>query len=117
MMSGDIEELEREIAQFCAERDWDMFHTNKELAAAIAIEACELQDAFLWNREASGAELREELADILIYALRMAERNGLDVAQIVREKLAVNAAKYPVEKCRGLATKYTKLNEGNEDGH
>lgn len=106
---SDIRELESKIAAFCAERDWDQFHTNKELSAAIAIEAAELQDAFLWNREANPEKIREELADIFIYALRMAERNGIDVSTIIEEKLAVNAAKYPVAKSRGTAKKYTEL--------
>lgn len=105
---SDIEKLKEEIAAFCSERDWDKFHTNKELAAAIAIEAAELQDPFLWSREAKSEKIREELADIFIYALRMAERNNLDVAEIVREKLAANAAKYPVEKCYGSCKKYTE---------
>ena len=106
---SDIEELKCEVAEFCKARDWDQFHTNKELAAAIAIEAAELQDAFLWNREAKPEKVREELADVFIYALRMAERNNLDVAEIVREKLAANAVKYPVEKSRGTAKKYIEL--------
>lgn len=106
---SDIEELKGEVAAFCKERDWDQFHTNKELAAAIAIEAAELQDAFLWSREAKPEKIREELADVFIYALRMAERNNLDVAEIVREKLAANAVKYPVEMSRGTAKKYTDL--------
>ena len=106
---SDIEELKGEVAAFCKERDWDQFHTNKELAAAIAIEAAELQDAFLWNREAKPEKVREELADVFIYALRMAERNNLDVAEIVRSKLTANAAKYPVEKSKGSAKKYFEL--------
>ena len=106
---SDLEQLKEEIAAFCSERNWDQFHTNKELAAAIAIEAGELQDPFLWNREAKPEKIREELADVFIYALRMAERNKLDVAEIVREKLAANAAKYPVEKCRCSAKKYKDL--------
>ena len=106
-----IRELEAEIAHFCSERDWDNFHTNKELAAAIAIEAAELQDLFLWNRTPTCDEMREELADVLIYSLRMAERNGLDVSEIIHDKMAANAVKYPVDKCRGSATKYTKLKE------
>lgn len=105
---SEIEQLKGEIAAFCTTRDWDQFHTNKELAAAIAIEAAELQDVFLWNREAKPEKVREELADIFIYALRMAERNNLDVAEIVRVKLAANAAKYPVEKFRGSCKKYTE---------
>lgn len=106
---SEIEELKAEIAAFCSEREWDQFHTNKELAAALSIEAAELQDAHLWNREARPEKLREELADVFIYALRLAERNGLDVAEIVREKLARNAMKYPIEKCSGTAKKYTEL--------
>lgn len=108
-MISDIRQLQDEIACFCKERAWDSFHTNKDLAAAIAIEAAELQDAFLWDRNASVGKLREELADIFIYALRMAERNSLDVAEIVRDKLNLNAVKYPVEKCRGSADKYNTL--------
>lgn len=106
---SDIEELKSEVAAFCKTREWDQFHTNKELAAAIAIEAAELQDAFLWNREAKPEKVREELADVFIYALRMAERNNFNVAEIVRAKLSANAVKYPVEKCRGTAKKYTEL--------
>lgn len=108
-MKSEIQELESEIAAFCSEREWDLFHTNRNLAAALAVEASELQDAYLWDREASSEKLKEELADVLIYALRLAERNGLDVAAIVRQKLAVNAEKYPVDKCRGVAKKYTDL--------
>lgn len=108
-MKSEIQELESEIAAFCSEREWDLFHTNRNLAAALAVEASELQDAYLWDREASSEKLKEELADVLIYALRLAERNSLDVAAIVRQKLAVNAEKYPVDKCRGVAKKYTDL--------
>lgn len=117
-MAEEIRELESEIARFCTEREWDSFHSNKDLAAAIAIEAAELQEASLWDRTATIEKIKEELADVFIYALRMAERNGLDVKEIVREKLAVNARKYPVSKCRGSAEKYTKLNEeGCSDGN
>ena len=117
-MSSEIQEIESEIALFCAEREWDQFHSNKDLAAAIAIEAAELQEAFLWDRMASIEKVKEELADVFIYAFRMAERNGLDVKEVVRDKLAVNARKYPVSKCRGSAGKYTKLNEeGCADGN
>lgn len=106
---SEIKELQDEISSFCRDRDWDQFHTNKELAAAIAIEAAELQEVFLWNRTAKQEKIREELADVLIFALRMAERNGLDVAEMVREKIAMNSAKYPVDKARGNASKYTEL--------
>ena len=118
VMTEEIRELETEIARFCTEREWDSFHTNKDLAAAIAIEAAELQEVFLWDRTATIEKIKEELADVFIYAFRMAERNGLDVKEIVREKLLINAAKYPAEKCRGSAEKYTELNEeGCSDGN
>ena len=106
---SDIEQLESEIANFCEERNWSQFHNGKDLAAAIAIEAAELQEAFLWRNNAPVDKVKEELADVFIYALRMAERNGLDVSQIVREKLAINEKKYPVEKAKNLAVKYTEL--------
>lgn len=108
-MKSEIQELELEIAAFCSEREWDRFHTNRNLAAALAVEAAELQDAYLWDREASPEKLNEELADILIYALRIAERNGIDIGKIISEKLQKNAAKYPVGKCRGTAKKYSEL--------
>jgi len=106
-----IAELTSEIVAFCDERDWSQFHNGKDLASAIAIEAAELQEAFLWKRpeDAKTEKVREELADVLIYSLRMAERYGLDVAEIVREKLAANSRKYPVEKAKGSAAKYTDL--------
>lgn len=106
---NDIESLEKEIAAFCSARDWDQFHTNKDLAAAIAIEAAELQEVFLWNREAEPEKIREELADILIFAFRMAERNHISIAEIVREKLDRNGKKYPVDRSRGTAKKYTEF--------
>lgn len=110
-MKSEIEELKAEISSFCEDRDWSQFHNGKDLAAAIAIEAAELQQVFLWKTpdSASFEKIQEELADIFIFALRMAERYGLDVAKIVHEKLAVNATKYPVDKCRGLSKKYTEF--------
>lgn len=108
---SDIKELESLVAEFCEERDWSQFHNGKDLAAAISIEAAELQEAFLWKSvaDAKPEKIKEELADIFIFALRMAERYNLDVAEIVKTKLELNAAKYPAEKCRGTAKKYTEL--------
>lgn len=108
---SDIKDLQDAVAKFCDERDWSQFHNGKDLASAIAIEAAELQEAFLWKTaaEAKPEKIKEELADVFIFALRMAERYGLDVAEIVKSKLALNAAKYPAEKCRGTAKKYTEI--------
>ena len=110
-MTSESEILKEEIRNFCEDRKWGQFHNGKDLAAAISIEASELQEAFLWKKAESVSEdkVREELADIFIYALRMADVYKLDVAEIVRNKLGKNALKYPVEKCIGTSTKYTDL--------
>ena len=107
---SDIRQLQDEIAKFCNDRDWGQFHNLKDLSAAIAIEAGELQECFLWKRpdEAKPEKIREELADVFIYALRMADRAGVEVAEIVREKIRLNAEKYPVEEVKGSAAKYTE---------
>lgn len=108
---SDIKKLTEAIDAFCREREWEPFHNGKDLAAAIAIEAGELQEAFLWKKpeDAKPEKVREELADVLIYALRMASRYGFDVDEMVREKLRRNGEKYPVEKAKGRADKYTEL--------
>ena len=102
------------LCHFRDERDWKQFHDPKNLAAALGIEAAELNEVFLWkSTEASHnvdvARVREELADVLAYALLLADAFGLDPEEIVLEKVATNAKKYPVEKARGVATKYTDL--------
>lgn len=108
---NEIKQLQVEIAQFCDERDWGQFHNLKDLSAAIAIEAAELQECFLWKKpeEAREEKIREELADVFIFALRMAERAHLDVADIVRTKVMYNAKRYPVDKARGNAIKSEEL--------
>lgn len=108
---SDIQELQDKIAQFSKDRDWDQFHDGKNLAIALSIEASELLDAFLWKsaEEAKVEKVKEELADVLNYALLIATKYNLDVKQIVLDKLAVNAQKYPVEKAMGNAKKYTEL--------
>jgi NTP pyrophosphatase (non-canonical NTP hydrolase) len=106
-----MKELTKAIRQFTEERDWDQFHNGKDLALALSIEAAELNEAFLW-KDASEVKLekvREELADIFNYAFLIADKYGLDVDEIVREKLAKNAEKYPVEKSKGKSNKYTEL--------
>lgn len=106
-----MKELMKAIRQFTEERDWDQFHNGKDLALALSIEAAELNEAFLW-KDASEVKLekvREELADIFNYAFLIADKYGLDVNEIVREKLAKNAEKYPVEKSKGKSNKYTEL--------
>ena len=108
---NEIKELTAKIRQFTEERDWDQFHNPKDLAVALSIEASELLEAFLWKNpeEAKIEKIREELADVINYALLIADKYQLDVEQIVLEKLARNGEKYPVEKARGTAKKYNEL--------
>ena len=108
---SDIHELQRFIAQFSEERDWDQFHNGKDLAIGLSIEASELLEAFLWKapEDVDVEKVKEELADVFNYALQIATKYDLDVKQIVLDKLEKNATKYPVEKARGVATKYDEL--------
>ncbi len=110
-MASDIEQLIKEIEMFSQERDWDQFHNPKDIAIALSIEASELLEVFLWKNpeDAKIEKVKEELADVLNYALMMAGKYNLDVSQIIREKIAKNAEKYPVEKAKGVATKYNEL--------
>jgi NTP pyrophosphatase (non-canonical NTP hydrolase) len=114
-----VAELRQRVLAFARERDWEQFHSPKNLSMALAAEAGELMEHFLWTApEASRAvaddpqrrgRVAEELADVVIYALQFANATGLDVAAAVEAKLAANALKYPVEKARGRAVKYTEL--------
>ena len=106
-----MKELIKEIRQFTEDRDWDQFHNGKDLALALSIEASELNEAFLWKdaKDVKIEKVREELADVFNYAFLIADKYQLDVKEIVLEKLAKNAAKYPVEKAKGKSDKYTEL--------
>ena len=114
-----LQALKDAIQAFAAERDWEQFHTPKNLSMAIAAEAAELMEHFLWHEGKQSFEVLEdpakhreiagELADILIFSLEFANITGLDVATIIREKMKANAEKYPVEKAKGRADKYTEL--------
>lgn len=107
----DLEELRKAIVKFTQERDWDQFHNGKDLALALSIEAAELNEAFLWKdaSEVNVEKIKEELADIINYALLIADKYDLDVKQIVLDKIKRNAEKYPVEKAYGCAKKYNEL--------
>lgn len=110
-MDQSLNQLIKEIEQFTEERDWDQFHNPKDLAVALSIEASELLEVFLWKQpeDAKIEKVKEELADVINYALLIASKYDLDIIQIVREKMEKNAAKYPVEKAKGVATKYNEL--------
>jgi NTP pyrophosphatase (non-canonical NTP hydrolase) len=114
-----IEELKQRVLAFARERDWGQFHSPKNLSMALAAEAAELMENFLWatteDSRALAADPRrreaieQELADIVIYALQFANQTGIDVSAAIAAKMAINAHKYPVEKARGRSDKYTEL--------
>lgn len=107
----DIEHLIQQIHAFRDARDWKQFHNSKDLALALSIEASELLELFLWkgNEDANPDKLKEELADVLMYALLLADKHGLDVKQIIEDKIKRNNEKYPVDKAKGTAKKYNEL--------
>ncbi len=109
--NSGIDALTRELIAFRDERDWKQFHNAKDLAIAASIEASELLELFLWKspEDADRDKIRSELADLFMYCLLLAHEQELDVAAIIREKVAENRAKYPVSKARGNARKYTEL--------
>jgi NTP pyrophosphatase (non-canonical NTP hydrolase) len=114
-----LAELKARVLAFAREREWEQFHAPKNLSMALAAEAGELMEHFLWSTpEAShgvardGARrkrIEEELADVVIYALEFANVTGMDVAAVIEAKMSANAKKYPVEKARGRSDKYTEL--------
>jgi NTP pyrophosphatase (non-canonical NTP hydrolase) len=108
---SDITALQNEALAFRDARDWAQFHNAKDLAAGLSIEASELLECFLWKdaKSADPAKIREELADVLVYALLLAHEAKIDIPSAVRDKLAKNAIKYPVEKAKGRADKYDQL--------
>lgn len=108
---SDIKDLSSALVKFRDERDWAQFHNAKDLAIALNIETSELLELFLWKpaNEADKERIKEELADVFAYALLLANKYDLDVKEIVISKLEKNALKYPVNKSKGNAKKYTEL--------
>ena len=114
-----VAELKTRLLAFVRERDWEQFHSPKNLSMALAAESGELMEHFLWatpeqsravvGDAAKRGKIADELADVVIYALEFANITGLDVAAAIEAKMASNAKKYPVEKARGRADKYTEL--------
>ena len=112
-------EIKARTLAFARERDWEQFHAPKNLAMALAGEAAELMEHFLWATPEASRELarepakrrkiEEEIADVVIYAAEFANMTGIDLAAAIETKMAANARKYPVEKARGNSAKYTEL--------
>ena len=99
------------LRQFRDDRDWKQFHNPKDLSLALSIEASELLELFLWKspEQANVEKVKEELADVVAYALFLADSYDLDLEKIVLDKIAKNEQKYPVSKAKGTAKKYTEL--------
>jgi NTP pyrophosphatase (non-canonical NTP hydrolase) len=116
-MPTDIPSLQASLRLFAAERDWDQFHSPKNLATALAVEAAEILEHFQWLTEEQSRSLpeekreavAEELADVLLYLVRLSDKLGIDLPTAADRKLQKNALKYPVERSKGKSTKYTDL--------
>lgn len=108
------EETIKQILKFRDDRDWQQFHNPKDLAISISLEAAELLEVFQWSgtdvsNEGKQEKIKEELADVLNYCVLMADACGLDIDEIMQEKIKVNDEKYPVSKAKGKKDKYNKL--------
>mgnify|MGYP003394340895 FL=1 len=112
-----IEKLRDELRRFATDRDWQQFHSPKNLAMALSVEAAELLELFQWKSESESGALsatdlaraREELADVLLYLVRLADQLGIDLLDAARHKLQLNAEKYPVDRSYGSNKKYSDL--------
>ena len=116
MSSDPLHQLAEHLRRFAAERDWEQFHSPKNLAMALSVEVAEIAEHFQWLTEEQSRELddakccevSEELADTLIYLVRLADQLGIDLLGAAERKLAINEAKYPAEKVRGSPKKYSE---------
>tara|TARA_B110000259_G_C13743760_1_gene293546 strand:+ start:182 stop:502 length:321 start_codon:yes stop_codon:yes gene_type:complete len=106
-----MEEIIERLKKFRDEREWSQFHNTKDLSLALSIEANELLEVFLWKSadQADIEKVKEELADVFAYAFLLADSYGLDVKEIIFDKIKKNAEKYPIERSKGNAKKYNDL--------
>ena len=115
--SDALSRLRDELRRFATERDWDQYHSPKNLAAALCVEAAELLEHFQWRTDDESkslpadqlAKVREEMADVLLYLVRLADKLNVDLLEAANNKIVLNAQKYPVDKARGNNRKYTDL--------
>ncbi len=113
---SELARLRELVRSFAEERDWDQFHTPKNLSAALSVEAAELLEHFQWLQtgapdelgETKAAQVRQEMADVLVYLVRLADKLDVDLYAAVIEKMALNRAKYPADKVRGDPRKYNE---------
>ena len=116
-MNNDIAALSQALRAFARERDWEQFHSPKNLAAALTVEAAELLEHFQWLTEEQSRALpadakaaaAEEMADVLLYLIQLADKLGVDLIAAAQAKLQVNAKKYPADRARGSSKKYDRL--------
>ncbi|MFP3873865.1 MAG: nucleotide pyrophosphohydrolase [Thiohalophilus sp.] len=116
MSDISLQELKQQLKAFAEERDWEQYHSPKNLAMALIVEAAELVEHFQWLPQSESEslppekhqEVAFEMADILIYLLRLAERLDIDLLDAVQQKMKINADKYPADKVRGSYKKYTE---------
>jgi dCTP diphosphatase len=114
---NDLTDLRDSLRRFADERDWNRFHSPKNLASALSVEAAELLERFQWLTEdqskalppAELEKVRQEMADVLNYLVRLADKLDVNLIDAARDKIALNAQKYPVEKARGSMKKYSEL--------
>ena len=115
LMNSDIQSLTQSLRDFAKEREWEQFHSPKNLAAALTVEAAELLEHFQWMTEEQSrqpsaekkAEIAAEAADVFLYLLQVCDKLNIDLTEAARQKLVVNAQKYPVERSRGSSKKYS----------
>ncbi|HIO93607.1 MAG TPA: nucleotide pyrophosphohydrolase [Leucothrix mucor] len=116
-MSKDLESIKIRLQEFAKERDWDQFHSPKNFSMALIVECAELVEHFQWLSDEQSKnlpaetldEVSLEMADIMIYLIRLADKLDVDLLQAVDRKIGLNAIKYPIEKSKGIADKYNKL--------
>jgi dCTP diphosphatase len=114
----NLDEIRKKLAVFARERNWDQFHTPKNLSMALAAEAAELLEIFQWltdeqskeivTNEKEMAQIQQEIADVMIYLVRLADKLNVDIEKAILDKIELNEKKYPVEWAKGNATKYNK---------
>lgn len=119
MKNIDLQKLNQDIEHFVSEREWDQFHSVKNLSMALSVESSELLEIFQWMSEEDSnhiknnsqvmGKIEDEVADIFVYLLRIISKTDIDLEQVVRNKMRKNAQKYPVEKSRGNSKKYNEL--------
>lgn len=104
-----MEDVKKAVVKFTKDRDWDQFHSPANLAKSIAIESGELLECFQWNDNFNKENVCEELADVVNYAILLADKLGVNLEEIVMKKIEKNFKKYPIEKAKGNSKKYTEL--------